>query len=288
MKKLGEMTALIVGLGQIGGSIGLDLVGRRIVARVIGFDSHKAAMARAMERGAVDVTASNLRAGLTAADIVILATPIDVTLRLLPSVLEIIPAGSICVDVASTKVEILQVVERLKPKAGYVSLHPIAGTEGEGIESATAGLFEKKIITLTPATSAKSSQIRLVKQMIQSLGAEPLMIGAKRHDRLLAQTSHLPYAIATALVQVTAETGQSDKLLWRLAGGSLKSATRVAKSSPELTKNLLQSNRTEVTKAITRMESELAKLRKLINKTDSADLSQYVKQAHKASKRGKK
>lgn len=287
MKKFGEMTGLIVGLGQIGGSIGMELVGRRVIARVIGFDANRGSMSRALERHAVDQTSATLRAGLAQADIVILATPIDVTLRLLPTVLEVLPKGSLCLDVASTKGGIMQLVQKLKPSAGYVSLHPIAGTEGTGIESSQTGLFQDRIITFTQDKSASSAQVRLVKQMIQAIGGKPLLIGAKRHDHLLAQTSHLPYAIATALVQVVAETGRSDKLLQRLAGGSLQSATRVAKSSPELTQNLLQSNRAEVCGAIGRMETELSRLRKMIQSNDSQALAQYVKSAHKRAIKGK-
>lgn len=288
MKRLSEMTTLIVGLGQIGGSIGLDLVARRIVARVIGFDSHKVVMTTALQRKAIDCSVVTLRAGLVEADIVILATPIDATLRLLPSILELMPADSLCLDVASTKQAILQMVEKLKPHAGYVSTHPIAGTEGIGIDSAVSGLFKDKVLTITPAFSAKPAQVRLVKQLATALGGKPMLIGAKRHDRLLAHTSHLPYAIATALIQVAGETGESDKLLRRLAGGSFASATRVANSSPELTQNMLLSNRAEVSKAIARMESELSGLRKLLQRNDADGLQQYVRAAHKQAKKGKK
>ena len=288
MKQLREMTALIVGLGQIGGSIGLDLVEKRIVKQVIGFDKSKASMKTAVKRGAIDSTVMSQRAGLEHADIVVLAMPIDVILRSLPSILAALPAESICIDVASTKVAILQEVRRLKPKAGYVSIHPIAGSEGSGIESAVAGLFDGKIMAMTPAPHTSSRHCRIVKQLITRLGAKPLTIGAKRHDHLLAYTSHLPYAIATALVQVTAETGHSDKLLWRMAGGSLHSATRVARSSPELTYNLLASNRVEVVKAIISMENELEQLKKLLKNGDQAALRKYIEAAHKkASKRNK-
>lgn len=288
MKSLNEMTALVVGLGQIGGSIGLDLVGRQLVARVIGFDSHKAVLTRAMERRAIHQSVASLRAGLNAADLVILATPIDVTQRMLPSVLDVLPKGRLCCDVASTKGEILRIVSHLRPQAGYVSLHPIAGTEGAGIDSATADLFDDRVITFTPSSGTSTADTRIIKRLITGLGGKPLLISAQRHDRLLAQTSHLPYAIAAALVHVTSETGRSDRLLWQLAGGSFKSATRVARSSPELTGNLFLGNRAEVSKAITRMESELSKLRKLINQSDRDALMQYVRQAHKASKREKK
>lgn len=288
MKRLSEMTTLIVGLGQIGGSIGIDLVAGQIVARVIGFDSHKAVMTTALQRKAIDRAVASLRAGVAEADLVILATPIDATLRLLPSILELMPADSLCLDVASTKQAILQMVEKLKPRAGYISTHPIAGTEGIGIDSAISGLLQGKVLTITPASSAKPAQIRLVKQLATALGGKPMLIGSKRHDRLLAHTSHLPYAIATALVQVAGETGESDKLLRRLAGGSFASATRVANSSPELTQNLLLSNRAEVSKAIAKMESELSSLRKILQRNDADGLQQYVKAAHKQAKKGKK
>ncbi len=280
MKQLREMTVLIVGLGQIGGSIGLDLVGKRIVRQVIGFDKSRIAMQMAAERGAIDVPAHSLDAGLLAADIVILAMPIDVILRSLSSILATVQAQTLCLDVASTKVAILGEVQRLKPKAGYVSTHPIAGNEGCGINSAEAGMLGGKVMTLTPASHTPSRQIRLTKQLITSLGAKPIMIGAKRHDHLLAHTSHLPYAIATALVQVTAETGESDKLLWRMVGGSLQSATRVAKSSSDLTVNLLTTNRDEVVRSVDQLQAELERIKKLLKNDNQSALRKYVEAAH--------
>jgi prephenate dehydrogenase len=227
----------------------------------------------------------SLGAGLTHADVVFLAMPIDVILRSLSSVLAALPSESICLDVASTKVAILAEVRRLKPKAGYVSTHPIAGSEGSGIESAVGGLFDRKIMAMTPALHTSSRQIRLVKQLITKLGAKPLTISAKRHDHLLAHTSHLPYAIATALMHVTAETGQSDTLLWQMVGGSLQSATRVAKSSPELTYNLLTSNRVEVIKAVDFMTGELEQLKKLLKHGNQAELRKYIDTAHKVARK---
>lgn len=285
MKQLREMTALIVGLGQIGGSIGLDLVEKRIVRQVVGFDKSKASMRAAIERGAIDSAVMSLGAGLKHADIVVLAMPIDVILRSLPSILAALPAESICIDVASTKVAILQEVQRLKPEAGYVSIHPIAGSEGSGIESAVGGLFDRKVMVMTPASHTPSRHCGFVKQLITRLGAKPLTIGAKRHDHLLAHTSHLPYVIATALMHVTAETGQSDKLLWRMAGGSFQSAIRVAKSSPELTYNLLTSNRDEVIKAVDSMKGELEQLKKLLKSGDQAALRKYIESAHKVARK---
>lgn len=280
MKRQSEMTVLIVGLGQIGGSIGLDLVGERIVRQVIGFDKSKTAVRKAIDRGAIDATVASLEAGLQTADIVILAMPIDVILRSLSSVLATVSPQTLCLDVASTKVAILKEVHRLKPRAGYISTHPIAGNEGCGLESAESGMLAGKVVTMTPASHTSSRQIRLTKGLVRSLGAKPIMIGAKRHDHLLAHTSHLPYALATALVQVTARTGERDKLLWQMMGGSLQSATRVARSAPDLTVNLLTTNRDEVVRSVERLKLELEHIKKLLKHENGSALRKYIEAAH--------
>jgi len=62
MKSLGELGVLIVGLGQIGGSLGIELVKRRLVAEVVGFDIDRSVAGVADGPGVVDRVGESLEA----------------------------------------------------------------------------------------------------------------------------------------------------------------------------------------------------------------------------------
>ena len=65
---------------------------------------------------------------------------------------------------------------------------------------------------------------------MRALGAEPRVIGADAHDRLLAFLSHLPQLTASALMQVVGDAVGQDGLA--LAGRGLADTTRLASSPP--------------------------------------------------------
>ena len=101
----------IVGVGLIGGSIGLGLRSRLRGARLVGID-RPGVLRRAMASGAVHETTSTLRRGLSGADLVILALPVDSILKQLPAVARHAPENCVVTDVGSTKVSILAAARR--------------------------------------------------------------------------------------------------------------------------------------------------------------------------------
>ena len=138
MKPLGQMSVLVVGLGQIGGSMAIDLKRKRIVAKVSGYDRDSSVTRAALRRKVIDSAVYSLPAGVASADLVILATPIRETIRMIPRISRyLLPDAAIC-DVAGTKCEIMRVLDALPRKVQYVSVHPIAGSEKIGLDGAEA------------------------------------------------------------------------------------------------------------------------------------------------------
>ena len=67
----------IVGLGQLGASVGLALGSRQDDIHRVGHDKNSEAAKAAQKKGAVDDVKNNLPAAVREADIVLLSLPID-------------------------------------------------------------------------------------------------------------------------------------------------------------------------------------------------------------------
>jgi prephenate dehydrogenase len=204
MKKLNELKVLIVGLGQIGGSIGLDLVEQGVVAEVVGFDKNPAVSREAVAQNVIHRAAHSLEEAIRKSDLVILAAPIREIIRLIPAVCESLSESAAILDTAGTKGEILDIVSKCGRRVNYVGGHPMAGDERSGLESAQRGKFVGCTFILTPSEDTDQEWFYTVMHLITRLRAKPVMMSAEEHDRLIALTSHLPYALSLALLNTAA------------------------------------------------------------------------------------
>ena len=106
---------------------------------------------------------------------------------------------------------------------------------------------------------------------------------AKTHDRIIALTSNLPYVIALSLAELTASQSKKMPEVWNLAGGGLRSAVRVAMSSPELTFDMLSTNRANVASSIDLMIEQLKYMQRLILNGDDLMLKRVIARARKVA-----
>jgi len=283
LKQLKDMNVLIVGLGQIGGSIGLNLVTRKLVAHVAGYDLDKTESHLAMRKKGAHSIAPTLAQGLAQADLVILAVPTWEIIKLLPEIAQYIPDGSAILDVGSTKTEILKAVNRCHKRIDFIGGHPLAGTEGHGFASANPEIFLGAIFALVPAPGTDKNWVRQIKYLVAALGAKPLMISPEDHDRLMAITSGLPYLISLSLMNLAITTARHEPVIWKLTAGSFRSATRVAASSPKLTMDLLLTNKDYIIEALDKFIRELSAQKEIISRGDKNSLGRLISKTHKAA-----
>jgi prephenate dehydrogenase len=223
----------IVGLGQIGGSIGLAL-GRKGRWLRTGFDARVAAARRALAAHAVDEVALSLETACAHAQVIVLATPVDVLPGLIERVAAVAERGAVLLDTGSTR---RGVTEALRAAAARgmraCGGHPLAGSEGHGLAAARPDLFEGMPFVLLPigATPAPA------RALVRDLGARALVVDPRTHDAALARTSHLPYVVARALARVGGPAAKR-----HLAGPGFASSTRLAKSDPRVALAFVRAN----------------------------------------------
>jgi len=282
VKPVSEWRVLIVGLGQIGGSIGLDLVERTLVAEVIGFDIDNSTRESAVERRAVHRTVEDPIAAAEAADLIILAVPIRKTIEVINSLAESLSEGNCVADVAGIRTGILQTVESLEQPINFVGVHPMAGSEGIGLESAVHGLFEGASLAITPSSKLGTGWLESIMELIGGLGGNPLMLTPDKHDRLVGMASHLPHILGVALMNLALKYQADDDRSFKTIGGSFKSATRVTASSVELMLDMFLTNSIHDRELIEELIAELESLKQQITDSDEPVLRDYLDKAQKA------
>jgi prephenate dehydrogenase len=247
----------IVGLGLIGGSIALAARELWPASLVIAVDN-KDVLETAMRLHAVDVAADDLIV-LAEADIVILAAPVRQNLAILEQLDENVHQAAVITDTGSTKREIVEAAGKLPPRFTFVGGHPLGGAAKSGLEHARPDLFKGRPWLFTPADDRSGASLEKLLAFVTALGAEPRVVTARAHDRLLAFLSHLPQLTASALMQVVGEAVGTDGLA--LAGRGLVDTTRLASSQPEIWKDITATNADEVAVALDTFISLLQELR---------------------------
>jgi len=270
MKRFSEMKIVIVGLGQIGGSLAMAFANNKIFAEIIGVDKTSGAIEKAKKFKIIHRGTSDFKKVIPQADLVILAIPVREIITILPQVASLMKEDAILCDLGSTKTEIFRTMENLKRPVNYIGLHPMAGTEKEGLDGADANLFVNKTIMLFPSKNTKKSNLELIIALMKKLKAMPLIIDEKKHDELMACVSHLPYLFSIALINQL--NSSNFKKTPKILGGSFRDATRVSLSAPEMMLDILATNKRNIIKQINSLLLEFSGYKKLLENGDERKL----------------
>ncbi len=264
-------TVAIVGVGLIGGSIGRDLLAQRLARRVVGIGHRSSSLRQAKSVGAVTETTLNLAAGVAEADFVVVCTPVGRIVDDVRAVAAAAKPGTLVTDVGSTKGSIVAALEAppLGP-ATFVGSHPLAGSEKSGPAAAVEGLFEKRVVVVTPTTATPAKALRTIESFWKRLGAEVLRMDPVEHDRALAATSHVPHVAASAL------SGTTPSAYLKLTAGGWLDSTRIAAADGPLWRQILDDNRANVAAALAALESRLAAFRRAIETRNEAELERLL------------
>ena len=95
-----------------------------------------------MQIGAVDEASSDPSLILPKADILILAAPVRSILALVSELPNLHPGPAVVLDVGSTKIQIVEAMERLPDRFDPLGGHPMCGKEALSLANAEASLFE--------------------------------------------------------------------------------------------------------------------------------------------------
>jgi prephenate dehydrogenase len=212
-------SALIVGLGLIGGSAGMAL--RRRGWRVAYLDP-QVSVDDARSRGAADERVERIGD----ADVLVLATPVDVAVDLLRT----LETTSVVTSTGSVMRALRDVA-----RGTFVAGHPMAGSHELGLGAAQADLFEGKPWFVDAAHD-------LVDELVRDCGAVLERVTAEEHDAAVALSSHLPQVLSTALAAYLDEHPE----ILRFAGSGLRAFLRLAGSDASVWSSVIDANRDQL------------------------------------------
>jgi prephenate dehydrogenase len=178
-------------------------------------------------------------------------------------------------DVGSTKESICTRLEQSPFPKGcrFIGSHPIAGKEKSGVEHASADLFENRLTVITPTASARDQDVRLLVRFWRSLGSSVATMSPAEHDRTLARTSHLPHLLSALLADQLQEQDAN------YTGPGYHSVTRLALGSPEVWRDIVESNTQAILETLLDYEHALRNLRETIERGDMDAMTQFLERA---------
>ena len=237
-----HLTAGFIGLGLIGGSIARALKKQAPSTTVMAYMRSRDRLLKAQEDGAVDIILEGVGEPLRQCDIIFLCTPVEYNASYLEQIRPYLKPGAVITDVGSTKTQIHEAVQSLAMEESFIGGHPMAGSEKTGYENSTDHLLENAYYILTPTDKTPESSVAMMTQTASLIGAIPLVLDYREHDRIVAAVSHLPHIIASSLVNLVKDSDSPEGIMRRVAAGGFKDITRIASCSPEMWEQICMTN----------------------------------------------
>jgi len=233
----------ILGVGLIGASLAAALKRAGAVAQVAGYSPNDdARVARAL--GHLDVACDSVAEAVAGASFVVLAAPVTAMPELFAQLRDALEPQAIVTDCGSTKRSVIDAARRALGEAflRYVPGHPIAGSEHSGPQAADPDLFRDRRWLLCPVDTTPQQHCEAVKRLLETVGAQVSTLDPVLHDRVFAEVSHWPHAVAFGLSAAIAGGELAEQAL-EFSGAGLRDTTRVGASSPAMWADILLDNR---------------------------------------------
>ncbi|OLS13414.1 MAG: chorismate mutase [Promethearchaeota archaeon CR_4] len=149
--------------------------------------------------------------GLTGANWILVAVPLDVIVQVVQNSLPFIDKGAIILDILSVKGSVLPILGKVCKEVGvqYVSTHPMFGPGAESMKD------RNLIITPVPEHEKAVAQ---VKEQFIAMGARVTEAGAEFHDKMMALVLNLPHFLNILFGKILASSGFEFPLIKQFGG----------------------------------------------------------------------
>ena len=264
------MTAGIVGLGLIGGSLAKAY--HEAGERVLAHDIDRDVLSFAVISGAVDEALTDET--MAECDVILLAVRPAAAVEWLKNHAAKIDKHTVVIDCCGTKRKVCAACFQIAEQYGitYLGGHPMAGTQFSGFKYAKANLFVGAPMVLVPPHLDDMQLIDRVRGLL-----EPLQFGsfsvttAEQHDRTIAFTSQLAHVVSNAYVKSPTAAQRRG-----FSAGSYRDLTRVAWLNAPMWSELFLENRDNMLHELDCLMDRLMEYRAAIAEDDAAALTQLL------------
>jgi prephenate dehydrogenase len=272
------MRLTVIGIGLIGGSMAMTLKQKGFVDHVIGVDNNPLHQTQALQLGIVDEILT-LEEAIDASDIIVIATPVNIAEKLLPTILDRMDK-QVVFDVGSTKESIVQIANAHSNKGRFVPTHPMWGTEFSGPEAALQDAFKEKATVICNKEQIDEDALNLVQQVYEQLGMHIVYMDALKHDIHVAYVSHISHITSFALANTVLEKEKESDAIFELASGGFESTVRLAKSNAAMWVPIFMQNKENVLDVLNEHISQLRKFKSCLEKENFDYLSELIENAN--------
>lgn len=274
------MNICIIGLGLLGGSTALGLKAGNRRFRIVGVETNREHAAQALSFGIVNKILP-LEEGIEQSDVIVVATPVNVILELLPQVLDVISEKKIVIDLGSTKELICRQVHHHPNRGRFVAGHPIAGTEHSGPQAAFAKLLPGKQMILCEREKSDIDALDMVENLFRrKLKMRVSYMNASDHDRHIAYVSHLSHISSFALSNTVLEKEKDERSIFEMAGSGFSSTVRLAKSSPDMWVPIFTQNTQNISKALEAYIKNLQHFKEILDTQNEKGSYEWMEKAN--------
>jgi prephenate dehydrogenase len=282
----------IIGLGQIGSSIGLALKARGVTIRIVGHDKDTRVAKEAQKTGAVDDIKFNLPASVRDARIVVLALPFAGIKETLEVIAPDLQDGALVLDTAPSKATVAAWAKEILPQGRYyVGLTPAINPEylhgtDLGISAAHADLFKTGMIVVDAPMGTPENAFNLAMDFVTLIGAVPLLMDTAETDGIFAAMHLLPQLAAAALLDTTVEKPgwQEARKLGGRPYASVTAGLAYHDEVASLGASALE-NRENVVRLLNSLITSLIHFRDAIDENDREALSRQLEHAARGRER---
>ncbi len=273
----------VIGLGLIGGSMALDLKRRGFAAGTLGVEQDPVAAEAARTIGLVDEVVS-FEDCVARADIIVVAVPVGVAVKMVPAILDRLQPGQIVIDVCSTKSQICHATQYHPRRAQFVSTHPMAGTEYSGPWAAQPGLFDGRACIFANSEESDPKALKTIEELYGVLNMRPIYMNADQHDVHTAYVSHISHITSFALALTVLDKEKDEKHIFDLASGGFSSTVRLAKSSADMWVPILTQNHDNILHVMDTYIGKMQEFREAVAAFDSDRIRELIQEANRIKK----
>ena len=223
-----------IGLGLIGGSIAKAIRKIQPDCHILVYDTNTNMTQNALTEGIADAVTDSIGNDFHSCDMIFLCAPVSINNENLAQLKPYLSPDTLITDVGSVKSSIHDKVKELGLEKHFIGGHPMAGSEKSGFTNANPIILENAFYILTPTESSSEEDLTFYRELVQAIGAIPLVITCDKHDYVTAAISHVPHLIAAALVNLVHDHDTQEGTMKLVAAGGFKDITRIASSSPQM------------------------------------------------------
>ncbi|GAP13925.1 prephenate dehydrogenase [Longilinea arvoryzae] len=281
----------IIGLGQIGASLGLVLGEHKDYFQRTGIDREPLTSGRAQKMGAIDRIEYKVPVAVENANIIILALPTDEVRDMLEVIAPLIKPNAVIIDTSPLQTAVSEWAEELLPEGRYLvsmtpTLNPAYLEETQvGVDAAHADLFKNSLMIITSPPSAHSDAVKLTADIAHMTGASLYFAETAEADGILAAYDLLPKLASIGLLATI-----TDQPSWRegqrIAGRSFAQSTSAALLLDENTQlgHTALVNRENTLRLLDDLIGSLNDIRKYVADQDADHLNRVIQKVVKDRK----